>query len=187
MDTTEMRFLDHDEVDALAGVIVAKYRALVLTAAYTGLRFAELAGLRAKRLDLDERRLTVAETLVEVRGRQLFKGPKTAASRRTVVLPGSLVDVLAAHLGEWPAVGDGLVFTSNGGGLLRRTNFRRREWIPAVAATVGEPMRFHDLRHTQAAWLIAQGEHPKTIQTRLGHASISTTLDTYGHLMTGAR
>ena len=46
-------------------------------------------------------------------------------------------------------------------------------------------MRFHDLRHTHAAWLIAQGEHPKTIQSRLGHASISTTLDRYGHLMPG--
>ncbi|CAN5766897.1 hypothetical protein BH23ACT5_BH23ACT5_02370 [soil metagenome] len=46
-------------------------------------------------------------------------------------------------------------------------------------------MRFHDLRHTHAAWLIAAGEHPKTIQSRLGHAKISTTLDAYGHLMPG--
>ena len=46
-------------------------------------------------------------------------------------------------------------------------------------------MRFHDLRHTHVALLIAQGEHPKTIQVRLGHASISTTLDTYGHLFEG--
>jgi len=46
-------------------------------------------------------------------------------------------------------------------------------------------MRFHDLRHTHVAMLIAQGEHPKTIQARLGHASIATTLDTYGHLFEG--
>lgn len=46
-------------------------------------------------------------------------------------------------------------------------------------------MRFHDLRHTHAALLVAAGEHPKVIQQRLGHASISTTLDTYGHLMEG--
>lgn len=46
-------------------------------------------------------------------------------------------------------------------------------------------MRFHDLRHSQAAMLIAQGEHPKVIQNRLGHSSIKTTLDTYGHLFDG--
>ena len=46
-------------------------------------------------------------------------------------------------------------------------------------------MRFHDLRHTHAAMLIAQGEHPKVIQSRLGHASITTTLNTYGHLFEG--
>jgi integrase len=56
---------------------------------------------------------------------------------------------------------------------------------PAVAASVGEPCRFHDLRHSQAALLIASGQHPKVIQERLGHASIKTTLDTYGHLFEG--
>jgi integrase len=50
---------------------------------------------------------------------------------------------------------------------------------------VSEPCTFHDLRHTHAALLIAQGEHPKVIQVRLGHASIKTTLDTYGHLFEG--
>ena len=71
------------------------------------------------------------------------------------------------------------------GGPIRRTNFRRRIWKPAVKALVGEPCTFHDLRHSHAAILIAQGEHPKVIQERLGHASIKTTLDTYGHLFDG--
>jgi integrase len=55
----------------------------------------------------------------------------------------------------------------------------------AVDASVGNPCTFHDPRHTHAALLIAQGEHPKVIQERLGHASIKTTLDTYGHLFDG--
>jgi integrase len=50
---------------------------------------------------------------------------------------------------------------------------------------VGEPLRFHDLRNTHAAMLIAQGEHPKVIQLRLGHSSIQVTLDIYGHLFEG--
>lgn len=57
--------------------------------------------------------------------------------------------------------------------------------MPAVRASVGEPLRVHDLRHTHAAMLIAQGEHPKVIQNRLGHSSIKVTLDTYGHLFDG--
>lgn len=55
----------------------------------------------------------------------------------------------------------------------------------AVRASVGEPLRFHDLRHSHVAMLISQGEHAKAIQARLGHASICTTLDTYGHLFDG--
>ena len=54
-----------------------------------------------------------------------------------------------------------------------------------MEASVGRPCTFHDLRHSHAALSIAQGEHPKVIQERLGHASIKTTLDTYGHLFDG--
>jgi len=118
-------------------------------------------------------------------GRRGFKDPKTRATRRTLTLPGVVRDVLGEHLGARPVVGHGLVFTDTAGGPLRRSNFARRDFKPAVAASVGEPCRVHDLRHTHAAWLIANGEHAKTIQARLGHASIKTTLDRYGHLMPG--
>ena len=57
--------------------------------------------------------------------------------------------------------------------------------MPAIRESAGEPCKFHDLRRTHAALLIAQGERPKVIQERLGHASIKTTLDTYGHLFDG--
>lgn len=102
-----------------------------------------------------------------------------------IALPRFLCDILAEHLTAVPVGEDGFVFQAPQGGPLRRSNFRRRVWLPAVRASVGQPMRFHDLRHTHVALLIAQGEHPKTIQGRLGHASISTTLDTYGHLFEG--
>ncbi len=181
----EMRFLEPKEVDELASTIDPDYRTLVLTAAYTGARWGELVGLKARYLDLDKGRLTIAEVMAEVDSKLSFKEPKTSSSRRTIALPALLVEALTEHLSSRPVVGNALVFTDSEGGPLRRSNFRRRIWRPAVAESVGEPMRFHDLRHTHAAWLIAQGEHPKTIQARLGHASISTTLDRYGHLMTG--
>ena len=111
--------------------------------------------------------------------------PKTSASHRQIALPRFVANVLAEHLATWPPGSDGFVFQAPMGGPVRRSNFRRRVWLPAVKASVGEPMRFHDLRHTHVVMLIAQGEHPKTILARLGHTSISTTLDTYGHLFEG--
>ena len=76
-----------------------------------------------------------------------------------------------------------LVFQSPNGGPLRHSNFRRRVWIPALKeARLPIQLRIHDLRHTCAALLIERHAHPKEIQAHLGHASITTTLDRYGHL-----
>lgn len=180
----EMRFLAVEEVAALAQAISPRYRCLVLTAAYTGLRAGELVALRRESLDMLRRSLRVDQAVSDVGGELLVGPPKTKAARRTVSLPRFLCDALAQHLARYPSE-SGLVFTSSEGGPIRWTNFRRRVWQPAVAASVGEPCRFHDLRHSHAALLIAQGEHPKVIQGRLGHTSIKTTLDTYGHLFEG--
>lgn len=94
-----------------------------------------------------------------------------------------VVDTLARHFDDHPHAGD-MVWTTQRGDLLRRGSFGRI-WRRAVAESVGPPCRVHDLRHTHAAWLIADGEHPKAIQTRLGHSSITVTMDRYGHLMDG--
>ncbi len=180
-----MRFLSTGEVAEVADAIDSPYRALVLTAAYTGCRFGELAGLRAHRLDLARRSMIVAESLSDVNGHLGLTQPKTAAARRQVALPKLLADELAQHMKQYPPGSEGYVFSAPEGGPLRRRNFRRRVWLPTVEASVGQPLRFHDLRHTHAAILIAQGEHPKVIQLRLGHSSIQVTLDTYGHLFEG--
>ena len=182
---SKMRFLEPAAVADLADAIDSRFKALVLTAAYTGCRFGELTGLRQTNLNLLRQALTVAETLTEVRGVVSLSAPKTAAAARQVSLPKSLVEQLAQHLARWPTGSAGFVFASANGAPIRRTNFRRRFWLPAVRSSVGEPFRFHDLRHSHAAMLIAQGEHPKVIQSRLGHSSIQVTLDTYGHLFEG--
>lgn len=184
LQNPEMRILEPDEVKILADTIDERYRAMVLTAAYSGLRFGELCALRTERFDALRKTVRVEESLSEVRGEFYFKAPKSDASRRTISVPGFLVEKLAQHLATYLDSSE-LVFTAPEGGPIRRTNFRRRVWIPAVEASVGEPCTFHDLRHSHAALLISQGEHPKVIQERLGHASIKTTLDTYGHLFDG--
>jgi integrase len=180
----EMRFLSHDEIGSLAETVDPRYRALVLTAGYAGLRFGELTGLEVRHLEMLKRSLRVDQAMTDIGGRTVVGPVKTASSRRTVKLPRFLVDELAQHLAAFPGDAD-LVFTAEQGGPIRRTNFRRRVWLPAVNASVRQPMRFHDLRHSHAALLIADGSHPKVIQARLGHSSIRTTLDTYGHLFDG--
>jgi integrase len=182
--TADIRYLEASEINLLAEAIDHRYSAMVLTAAYTGLRFSELRALRVDRFEALRRIVRVSSSLVESRGQFYFDEPKSEASRRTVRVPPFLVDVLAAHLATY-ADGSGLIFSAPNGGPIRRSNFRRRIWLPVVAASVGPPCTFHDLRHSHAALLIAQGEHPKVIQERLGHASIKTTLDTYGHLFEG--
>ena len=182
----EMRFLQPEEIDLLLGAIEERHEAMVLLGAYGGLRFGEMAGLRINEdLDLLRRRVTINRTLVEVSGNVKFGPPKTAASRRTVALPEFVVDAIAVRLSANPATANGLVFTSAEGLPLRRTNFGRRVWRPAVDASVGQPMRTHDLRHSHVAILIAQAEHPKTIAARLGHTSVKQVLDRYGHVFEG--
>jgi integrase len=182
--SAERRYLTAQEVNELAAVIDPRFTALVLTASYTGARFGELAALRVKHFDPLRRTLRIEQTLTEVSGHVAFGPTKTRASRRKVTVPRFLVEEIVRHMRAFPDPSQ-LVFTSPEGGPLRRTNFRRRFWLPAVESSVGLPCTFHDLRHGNAAFLVAEGAHPKVIQERLGHGSIRVTLDTYGHLFDG--
>lgn len=175
--------LEVEQVQALAGAMPARYRALVTLAAGTGLRQGEAFGLTVDRVDFLRRRLTVDRQLVLVGGRGPEHGPpKTQASYRTVPVPDVVLGSLSAHLAEIGAGAGGLVFTADDGEPIRRTRFSE-VWRPAVArAGLPEGTRFHDLRHFYASLLIRHGESVKVVQARLGHASAAETLDTYSHL-----
>lgn len=183
-DNAEMRFLSPAEIQQLADGINPRFRALVLAGAYTGARFGELAAVRVDDFNSEDNHLRIVRSLSEVNGHLYFGEPKTRAARRRVTLPAWLARSLEQHLKEWPSPDRGLVFTSPGGGALRRS-FRRRYWKPTIRDSVGEPMRFHDLRHSHVALLIEQGTHPAVIAARLGHTSVRTVLDVYGHLYEG--
>lgn len=130
--------------------------------------------------------ITVERALGEVAGRTFLKDPKSKASKRRIAIDDELVWVLSEWFEERPVIADGHVFTTPNGGHLRRSAFRSRIWRPALrAAGLPELHVFHDLRHTHAALLIEQGEHPLVIKERLGHASIQVTMDIYGHLFEG--
>jgi integrase len=145
---------------------------MIYTAALAGLRWGELAGLRRHRVDLLRRTVTVAEQLVEVNGRLAFGPPKTEASLRTVALPAPVVDALDAHLARWAEPGvEGLVFPAPERGALRRSNFRRRVWAPAVRRVGLDGLRFHDLRHAAGTQAAVAGATTKELMARLGHSS----------------
>jgi integrase len=182
----EMRFLSHDDVATLAAAIDTRYRAMVLVAAYGGMRAGELIALRRRHVDLLHRTITVVEQVQVVAGRFEVHAPKSAAGRRAVPLPSFIVEALEWHLRDVAEPGpDGIVFPSPEGGHLRLENFRRRVWEPAVWRAGLAPLRVHDLRHTCASLAIAAGADVKVLQRMLGHASAALTLDRYGHLLPG--
>jgi integrase len=182
----EMCFLEPEQVNALANAIDDRYRALIYTAAYGGLRAGELGALTVRRLDLLARTLHVAESAGEVRSR-LVVGPTKTGRVRTISLPSFLADMLGEHLGRYRSTA-GWVFTAAEGGQVRHRNFYARHFRPAVArAGLPDDLRFHDLRHTCAAFLIAEGRHIEEVKDYLGHSSIRVTSDRYGHLFPKAR
>jgi len=151
--------------------------------AYCGLRAGEVLALRRESVDLERRVLIVDRSVSDVRG-HLVMGPTKTGRGRAVPIPESLVADLTEHLETRVRTEpDALVFTSEAGGLASHANWYRRRFRPAVKqAGLPEDLRYHDLRHTYASLLIAEGAHPRAIMERLGHSSIHVTLGTYGHL-----
>jgi integrase len=135
------------------------------------------------------------EGLVRIRRRSRqtelqFVEPKSKTSRRTIALPDFAVRVLREHRtaqkvqrlaagGDW--LDTGLVFTTPLGAALDDSKVRKE--FKALLAKAGlPPMRLHDLRHTCATLLIAQGVHPRVVMETLGHSQISITMDLYSHV-----
>jgi len=178
-----MRIATVDQVAAIAERVPARYRALVLVAAFGGLRWGELAGLRRKRVDLERGTVTVAEQLLEVNGAFSVGPPKSAAGRRTVTLPAVVVEALAEHLARYTAKSsEAYVFLSSQGRHLRRSNFNRRVWQPATRAAGIEGLRVHDLRHTAGTLATAAGGSLREVMDRLGHSTTVAAVR-YQHVM----
>jgi len=181
----EMQIATPEQVAELAAAVGPRWEALVFAAAYTGLRWGELAGLRRCDVDLERNLLTVARKLGEVNGMLSFSPPKTAAGKRTIGMPSFVARSLAVHIDLYalPSA-EGLVFPSADGQPMRRSNFRRRVWEPATAEVGMTGFRFHDLRHTAATLAAASGTSLKALMARIGHASVAAALR-YQHVIDG--
>ena len=167
---------------------------LIVTAAWTGMRWGEIAGLQRCNLHLDDGILRVDRYLggLHESGTRLWLGPpKTNASIRTVSLPPFLIDLLREHLAQTDGVP---VFSGPQGGWLRRSNMDRRVIRPAADGTIHLPsarmplepvqpgLTFHGLRHSHKTWLIADGAPEIAQARRLGHHLDDRVVETYSHV-----
>lgn len=200
----ELRFLTEAECEA-AVKLAGPYGDLITVAVGTGLRFGEITALWVSDVDLTRRAIRVSKawkregeagahdtptwltkslTAKHAMREHYLGNPKTAKSRRTISISPTLAAALARQMpGKDP---DDFLFLSRRGRPLHNGDFHTHVWrklMKALAAEGVAPFRFHDLRHTHVAWLVTGGAPLPHIQARLGHESITTTIDTYGHLL----
>ncbi|MBI4882891.1 MAG: tyrosine-type recombinase/integrase [Actinobacteria bacterium] len=169
------------KVPELAEGMPPRWSAGVLLMATVGLRLGECLGLTVDRVDFLRRSIRVDRQLANVAGQTGFASPKTKAGIRTIPVPVRVVELLAAHLAEFPAGDQGLIFTTTRGGPVPRSNWS--DHYRQACATAGlDRTRTHDLRHVAASSLIAAGLSVAAVQAVLGHASPAETLDVYTHL-----
>jgi integrase len=225
-DVKSVTISREDFFGKLLPAVPPRHRAIVSAAAGAGLRWGECAGLTWSSVDLDRAVLRVVQVAEETHGGIVLRPyPKSRAGVRTVPLPDFLASALRQVHAE---AGDpdprALVFRDRVGRPLRRSNFRRRVWLPSlvragllgqvvntgphryravwpdregvewsaefttereavacVAAKAVGGMRFHDLRHAYATWLVTDGVPINLVQRVMGHEQASTTLNRYTH------
>lgn len=189
-------FLTPGELSTLLHVLPTRYQRVILFLAGTGLRWGEMTALTWADVNLYGSPPTVRVTRAwkKSKGAPILSYPKSSKSRRSVSLSPDLIAILGK-----PGASDEWVFPAPQGGHMWHGAFYTRIWRKAVAEASDvekcramglEPLRreptVHDLRHTHASWLIAQGQPLPYIQQRMGHESITTTVGVYGHLVADA-
>lgn len=175
--STERPIATFEQIDALAHAVGPRYRVLVLTAAFTGLRLGELLGLTRRHLDLANGTIAVVQQRqVLSDGTELVSQPKSAAGRRIVSLPPTLTKELTNHLETFTPPGDdAFVFVGDRDQPLTRRVWQDR-WTAARRELGLEHLHFHDLRHTGNTIAAATGASTRDLMARLGHSSPQAAL-----------
>jgi integrase len=149
-----------------------KYKMLFTLAIFTGARVGELLGLKWSDIDWENRQLCIRRTFNKKR----FFPPKTKASRRKIDVAPKVMTQLKKWRLACPKNNQDLIFPNEAGEPINHSNMVQRYFFPALKAADLQRIRFHDLRHTYASILIANGENIKYIQTQMGHSSPTITL-----------
>jgi integrase len=177
----DMVFLTRPEFTCLLTGFTDRWVPLIEFLALSGARFGEVSALKPSDVDREAGtvRIARARKRTYIKGAMYEVGPtKTKRSERTINLTQTVLDKLD-YSGEW-------LFTNTRGGPLQLSGWRTNVWYKSVARAqdlgLKKKPRVHDLRHTCASWMIARGVPLPVIQLHLGHESISTTVNLYGHL-----
>jgi len=176
------RFASPIEADALIEAAPEGDRATWATAFHAGLRQGELRALRVADVDLATGVIRVERGWDRVEGAIELK---SHSGRRRVPVVGALRDHLLDHLARTGREGDDLIFGRTTADPFAANRLQRHADLAWKAAKLTR-ITPHECRHSYAATMIAAGVNPKALQTFMGHASITVTLDTYGHLFPGS-
>jgi integrase len=190
----EMQVWTPAQLAAFLGSIQGnRNEALFRLLAMTGMRRSEVVGLRWSDVDVRSGSLTVAQAATVVDGAEVVDVPKTRRSRRVIDLDTETAALLQRHRNQQrelllrlgvTATASDRVFTNEIGDTVRPDSIGQA--FGRLVESAGVPkIRLHDLRHTHASHLLMAGVNVKVVSERLGHASVSFTLDTYGHVMPG--
>ena len=189
-----MRTLTPGETEALLDMAKdSYYYPIIYAAVSTGLRRAELLGLRWRDIDLEMLSISVSQVLYKRRGTCTFKEPKTTHSRRRVAMTPKLALFLKQYQSERKRLyrklekqltPDDLVFASVEGKPIDPNVLTHAFSRMAKRAGLAG-VRFHDLRHTFASLMLLRGAKPKVISEALGHSSVAFTMDVYSHIIDG--
>lgn len=205
-------FLTPQEFPSVLALVREQYQPLIRLLAGTGLRYGEATALTVRDIDLLAKRKTLTVTKAWKRtgsASYVVGKPKTRRSRRTISLFPELIDMLVPLTAG--RRGSELLFAGSDRGRIPHSEVYKRGWAPAVAranvcdshyapqrdgrgnpprlprpcdcaSVLEKTPRLHDLRHSHASWLITEGVPLAAISRRLGHSSITITIDRYGHL-----
>jgi len=191
----EMQILNADKVERfMVATHRHKYEPLFHLAIVSGMRLRELLALRWEDIDWVKQSLQIQRQLSKTPNTgDMFQLLKTRSSKRALALGNETIQVLRDHhYQQWLQrlragdkwIDNGLIFTNSKGGPLC-AGYISQTFKKLLASTGIPPVRFHDIRHTNASLLISHGVPPTTVARRLGHSKTSTTLDVYSHLMEG--
>ena len=190
VERREMHVIDIDQQRAfIAAASGNRYEALFVLGLASGMRQGELLGLRWGHVQDDH---IVVQRRLDARTRTQ-KQTKSKSGQRRIEIDVATMEHLEAHRDRMAAEGIStgprdLVFVNHAGKAISASNLVDREFRPIVeAAGISDEFRFHDLRHSHATLLLSGGMNPKVVQERLGHESVKTTLDLYGHVLPTAQ
>ena len=182
----EMQVMSEDEAQHfLATALTDPLHGFFALLLGTGARPSEAAALRWGDLELHTKTLSIRRTVVRPKGGGwCFEEPKTKRGKRTIALPDGLITTLLEYRESAPPSEHDLMFPAVNGEPLNINNVRNRNFTEVrTKAGLSETYNLYTLRHTHATLCLLAGIHPKVVSERLGHATVSITLDTYSHVL----